>query len=69
MLSNTEVVMMELNSTLQRDIIKGRLEDKKIAEIREQIKNEKAPRFMEMIRVLSGTRKGYVCLISRTSGN
>jgi hypothetical protein len=43
--SNTEVISMEVGSTLEHDIQKGQLEDTKIQEIKEQIKEEKAPGF------------------------
>jgi hypothetical protein len=43
--SSTQVVTMEVESTLEQDIQKGQLEDAKIQEIKEQIKEEKAPRF------------------------
>jgi hypothetical protein len=43
--SNTEVITMEVDSTLEQDIRKGQLEDAKIHEIKEQIKDEKAPGF------------------------
>jgi hypothetical protein len=43
--SNTEVIAMEVDSTLEQDIRNGQLEDAKIQEIKEQIKEEKAPRF------------------------
>jgi hypothetical protein len=43
--SNTEVITMEVDSTLEQDIRKGQLEDAMIQEIKEQIKEEKAPRF------------------------
>jgi hypothetical protein len=36
--SNTEVVEMEVDSTLEQNIRKGQLEDAKIQEIKEQIK-------------------------------
>jgi hypothetical protein len=42
--SNTEIVAMEVDSTLEQDIRKGQLEDAKIQEI-EQIKEDKAPGF------------------------
>jgi UPF0288 family protein (methanogenesis marker protein 3) len=41
--SNTEVITMEVDSTLEQDIRKGQLEDAKIQEIKEQIKKDKAP--------------------------
>jgi hypothetical protein len=40
--SSTEVVTMEVDSTLEQDIQKGQLKDAKIQEIKEQIKEEKA---------------------------
>jgi hypothetical protein len=43
--SNTEVIAMEVDSTLEHDIQKGQLEDAKIQEIKEHIKEEKAPGF------------------------
>jgi hypothetical protein len=43
--SNTKVVAMEVDSTLEQDIRKGQLEDAKIQEIKEQIKEDKAPGF------------------------
>jgi hypothetical protein len=43
--SNTEVVAMEVDSTVEQDIRKGQLEDAKIQKIKEQIKEEKAPGF------------------------
>jgi hypothetical protein len=42
---NTEVIAVEVDSTLEQDIRKGQLEDAKIQEIKEQIKEDKAPRF------------------------
>jgi hypothetical protein len=43
--SSTEVITMEVDSTLEQDIRKGQLEDAKIQEIKEQINEEKAPGF------------------------
>jgi hypothetical protein len=43
--SNTEVIAMEVDSMLEHDIRKGQLEDAKIEEIKERIKEDKAPRF------------------------
>jgi hypothetical protein len=40
--SNTELVAMEVDSTLEQNIRKGQLEDAKIQEIKEQIKKYKA---------------------------
>jgi hypothetical protein len=43
--SNTEVIPMEVDSTLEQDIQKRQLEDFKIQEIKDKIKEDKAPRF------------------------
>jgi hypothetical protein len=43
--SNTKIIAMEVESTLEQDIQKGQLEDAKIQEINEQIKEDKAPGF------------------------
>jgi hypothetical protein len=43
--SNTEVIEMEVESMLEQDIRRGQLEDAKIQEIKEQIKEDKAPGF------------------------
>jgi hypothetical protein len=43
--SNNEVITIEVDSTLKQDIRKGQLEDAKIQEIKEQIKEDKAPGF------------------------
>jgi hypothetical protein len=42
---NTKVITMEVDSTLEQVIRKGQLEDAKIQEIKEKIKEEKAPGF------------------------
>jgi hypothetical protein len=42
---NTEVITIEVDATLEQDIPKGQLEDAKVQEIKEQIKEDKAPRF------------------------
>jgi hypothetical protein len=43
--SNTEAITMEVDSMLEQDIQKNQLEDAKIQEIKEQIKEDKAPEF------------------------
>jgi hypothetical protein len=43
--SNAEVVEMEVDSMLEQDIRKGQLEDAKIQETKEQIKEDEAPGF------------------------
>jgi hypothetical protein len=43
--SNTKIVAMEVDSIIEQDIRKGQLEDAKIQEIKEQIKENKAPGF------------------------
>jgi hypothetical protein len=40
--SNTKVITMEVDSTLEQDIRNSQLKDAKIQEIKEQIKEEKA---------------------------
>jgi hypothetical protein len=42
---DTEAITMEVDSTLEQDIQKGQLEDAKIQEIKEQIKEDKALEF------------------------
>jgi hypothetical protein len=42
LVSNTKVITMEVDSTLEQDIWKGQHEDAKIQRIKEQIKEEKA---------------------------
>ena len=44
---NTEATTMEVESILQQDIQKGQLTDEKILEIKQLIKDERAPGFME----------------------
>jgi hypothetical protein len=43
--SNTKVITMEVDSTLEQDIRKGQHEDAKIQEIKRQIKKDRAPGF------------------------
>jgi hypothetical protein len=43
--ANTEVVAMEVGSSLFQEIRKGQLENEKIQEIKRNIKEEKSPRF------------------------
>jgi hypothetical protein len=43
--SIAEVITVEVDLALDQDIWKGQLEDAKIQEIKEQIKEDKAPRF------------------------
>ena len=45
--SQTEGVTLEVESTLEQDIRKGQLEDEKIKEIKEKMKEGKAPDFTE----------------------
>jgi hypothetical protein len=58
---NTEVVEMEVGSSLLQEIRRGQLEDEKIQEIKHKIKKEKSPSFLEDDqRVL--WYKGRVCV-------
>jgi hypothetical protein len=45
--ANTEVVEMEVGSSLLQDIRRGKVEDEKIKEIKHNIMEEKSPRFLE----------------------
>jgi hypothetical protein len=45
--TNTEVVAMEVDSTLPEDIQKGQLEDEKIQKIKRNIKEDKSPGYNE----------------------
>jgi hypothetical protein len=45
--SNTGAITMEVDSTLKQDIRKGQLEDAKIQEIKEQIKEDKVPKSVD----------------------
>jgi hypothetical protein len=45
--ANTEVVVMEVGSSLLQEIQKGQVEDEKIQEIKRIIKEEKSPEFSE----------------------
>jgi hypothetical protein len=45
--ANTEVVEMEVGSSLLQDIRRGKVEDEKIKEIKHKIMEEKSPRFLE----------------------
>jgi hypothetical protein len=44
-ITNTEAITIEVDSMLEQDIQKSQLEDAKIQEIKEQIKEDKAPKF------------------------
>jgi hypothetical protein len=58
--SNTEIITMEVDSTLEQDIRKGQLEDAKIQEIKKQIKEEKLLDSVLMSKECYGTRNAYV---------
>jgi hypothetical protein len=45
--ANTEVMEMEVDSTLLQNIRKGQLKDKKIQDIKHNIKEEKSPRLTD----------------------
>src|SRR5207244_7509815 len=47
MVNSTEAAVMEVDSTLEQEIHKGKLEEEKILEIKQQIKVGKAPDFVE----------------------
>jgi hypothetical protein len=58
--SSTEVITMEVDSTLEQDIQNGQLQDAKVQEIKEQIKEEKLQDLVLMSKVRYGTRNVYV---------
>jgi hypothetical protein len=58
--ANTEVVEMEVGSSIIQEIRKGQLEDEKIQEIKRNIKEEKSPGFLEDDGVL--WYKGRICV-------
>jgi hypothetical protein len=64
--TNIEVVVMEVDSTLPQNIRKGQLEDEKIQEIKHNIKEEKSPDSLKMSKVYYGTKEGFVYLLSRS---
>jgi broad-specificity NMP kinase len=64
--ANTEVVKMEVGSSLLQEIRRGQVEDEKIQEIKNNIKEEKSPGFRRMIKVCCGTKEGSMCLTSRS---
>jgi hypothetical protein len=45
--ANTEVMEMEVGSSVPQEIRKGQLEDEKIQEIKRNITKEKSPSFLE----------------------
>jgi hypothetical protein len=47
LVTNMKVIAVEVDSTLAWDIQKGQLEDKKIQEIKRNIKENKSPKFTE----------------------
>jgi hypothetical protein len=54
--ANTEATEMDVGSNLLQEIRKGQLEDKKIQEIKRNIKEEKSPIFRKMRKEYYGTR-------------
>jgi hypothetical protein len=63
-LANTEAMEMEVGSSLLQEIWRGQLEDEKVQEIKRDIKEEKSPGFLEVMKVCCGAREGFVCLTS-----
>jgi hypothetical protein len=60
-IANTKVIEMEIGSSLLWDILSGQLEDKKIQEIKHNIKEEKSPGFTEDGQVVLWY-KGRICV-------
>ena len=50
MVNNAEAVVMEVNSTLEEEIWKGQLEDERIKEIKQLIRDNKTSDFSEDAR-------------------
>jgi hypothetical protein len=46
-ITNTDVVEMEVGFSLLQEIYRGQVEDEKIQEIKHNIKEEKSPKFSE----------------------
>jgi hypothetical protein len=57
---------MEVRSNLLQEIQKGQVEDKKIQEIKSNIKEEKSPSFLEDMEGVLWYKEGFVCLASRS---
>jgi fructose-1,6-bisphosphatase len=62
--ANTEVVEMEVGSSLLQEIQKGQVEDEKIQEIKCNIEEEKLLGFLRMIKECCGTKEASVFLTS-----
>jgi hypothetical protein len=58
--SNMEVVEMEVGSSLLQEIHKGQVEDEKIQDIKRNIKEEKSLDFWKMIEVYCGTKEIFM---------
>jgi hypothetical protein len=67
MAAHTEGVTLEVESTLEQQIRKGKLEDVEIKEIRDTMERGKAPDFTEDDQVLYGSRIESMCLMWETS--
>jgi hypothetical protein len=59
--TNTEVIAMESDSTLSQEIRKGQLKDEKIQEIKRNIKEDKSPGFTEVEQGVLWYR-GRICV-------
>jgi hypothetical protein len=64
--ASTEAMEMEVGSSLLQEIQKGQVEDEKIQVIKRNIKEEKSPGFLKMMKEYCGTKEGFVCLTSRS---
>jgi hypothetical protein len=60
---NTEVIEMEVGSTLLQEIRRGQLEDEKTQEIKRNIKEEKSPGFSEDDEGVLWY-KGWICVLN-----
>jgi hypothetical protein len=64
--ANTEVVEMEVGSSLLQEIRRGQVEDKKIEEIKRNIKDEKSPDFSKDDQGVLCYKGRIYCLTSRS---
>jgi hypothetical protein len=65
-ITNMEVVEMEVGSSLLQEIRRGQVEDEKIQEIKRNIKEDKLLGFLKDEKECCATKEGSICLTSRS---
>jgi hypothetical protein len=65
-ITNMEVVEMEVGSSLLQEIRRGQVEDEKIQEIKRNIKEDKLLGFLKDGKECCATKEGSICLMSRS---